>query len=190
MIQAELPDVTQQRSALLPAIGTAFFFSGFSSLIYEVVWMRRLALFFGSDVYSAAFTLSVFMGGLTLGSLIAARYADRVKRTLFWYGLLEISIGLYALFFADLLTLFSHQYQSIYLTYFETSAWRYHAFRILVATVTLIIPTTMMGMTLPLVVKHFARAGGIGRYSGFFYSMNTCGALTGVLGVGFRYRHP
>jgi spermidine synthase len=168
-------------------MGAVFFLSGFSSLIYEVVWMRRLALFFGSDVYSAALTLSAFMGGLSLGGLIAARYADRLRRTLFWYGLLEICIGLYALFFPGFLNLFSHQYQSIYRAYFDTAPWRYHGFRILVATVTLIVPTTMMGATLPLVVKYFARNGAIGRQSGLFYSMNTCGALTGVLAVGFIF---
>ena len=80
-------------------MATVFFFSGFSSLVYEVIWMRRLALFFGSDVYSAALTLSAFMGGLTLGSLLAARYVDRLRRLLVWYGLLEILIGIYALIF-------------------------------------------------------------------------------------------
>src|SRR4051794_39704248 len=51
-----------------------FFFSGFSSLVYQVVWMRQLSLFFGSDVYSAAVTLSCFMAGLSLGSLVVARF--------------------------------------------------------------------------------------------------------------------
>jgi hypothetical protein len=49
-------------------MGGIFFFSGFSSLIYEVVRMRRLSLFFGNDIYSAALTLSAFMGGLTIAS--------------------------------------------------------------------------------------------------------------------------
>jgi spermidine synthase len=175
------------RAGLLPIVATVFFFSGFSSLIYEVIWMRRLALFFGSDVYSAACTLSVFMGGLTLGSLLAARFTDRLRRTLLWYGMLEISIGLYALFFPDILNLFSSQYQHVYRAYFDIAPWRYHACRILVATVTLIVPTTMMGATLPLIVKRFGRDGEIGRYSGFFYSTNTCGALVGVLCVGFVF---
>jgi spermidine synthase len=187
MAQATSPValVTSRRSAVLPIIATVFFFSGFSSLIYEVIWMRRLALFLGGDVYSAAFTLSAFMGGLALGSLLASRYADRLRQALFWYGLLEICIGLYALFFPMFLDAFSSQYQQIYRAYFDTAPWRYHAFRILVATVTMVIPTTMMGSTLPLIVKHLCRAGEIGRYSGFFYSMNTCGALAGVLSVGF-----
>jgi len=84
-------------SVLLPIIATVFFFSRISSLLYEVIWMRRLALFFGSDVYSAALTLSAFMGGLTLGSLLAAYYVDRLRNLLEWYGLLEICIGIFAL---------------------------------------------------------------------------------------------
>jgi spermidine synthase len=170
---------------LLLLMGVVFFFSGFSSLIYEVVWMRRLSLFFGSDVYSAALTLSAFMGGLTLGSLLAARYSDHLKKPLVWYGLLEISIGFYALFFPNFLNMFAGEYRRIYQSYFSSAPWLYNSFRILVASITLLIPTTMMGSTLPLVVKRFARQRGIGKYSGFFYSINTFGALTGVLGVGF-----
>ncbi len=176
---------TRSESKLLLLMGVVFFFSGLSSLIYEVVWMRRLSLFFGSDVYSAALTLSAFMGGLTLGSLLASKFADRLKRPLVWYGLLEISIGIYALLFPTFLNIFSGEYRTIYQTFFSTAPWLYNAFRILVASVTLIIPTTMMGSTLPLVVKRFAQRRRIGKYSGFFYSINTFGALAGVLGVGF-----
>jgi spermidine synthase len=160
--------VTSRRSAVLPIIATVFFFSGFSSLIYEVVWARQLGLFLGGDVYAAAFTLSAFMGGLALGSFLASRYTDRLGRALLWYGLLEICIGLYALLFPVLLNAFSSQYREVYRAYFDSAPWRYHAFRILVATVTMIIPTTLMGATLPLIVKHFCRAGEVGRYTGFF----------------------
>lgn len=177
--------LTEGRAKLIPFMGGIFFFSGFSSLIYEVVWMRRLSLFFGNDIYSAALTLSAFMGGLTIGSLLAAHYVDRLKNTLIWYGLLEISIGVYALFFVSFLNMFSGEYRYIYQSFYEAAPWKYNEFRILVAAVTLLIPTTMMGATLPLVVKRFGAKGRIGKYSGFFYSMNTLGALAGVLGVGF-----
>jgi spermidine synthase len=185
-LQAEVQvEKNASEPKLLLLMGVVFFFSGFSSLIYEVVWMRRLSLFFGSDVYSAALTLSAFMGGLTLGSLLAAKYSDHLKKPLVWYGLLEISIGLYALFFPNFLNMFSGEYRRIYQSFFATAPWLYNSFRILVATVTLLIPTTMMGSTLPLVVKRFAQQRRIGKYSGFFYSINTFGALAGVLGVGF-----
>jgi len=170
---------------LVTVMAGVFFLSGLSSLIYEVVWMRRLALFFGSDVYSAALTLSAFMGGLTLGSLLAARYVDRLRHLLVWYGLLEISIGVYALLFPVFLNLFSDEYRHIYQAFFDTAPWRYNSFRILVAAVTLLIPATLMGATLPLIVQRFGEAGKVGRYSGFFYAINTLGALSGVLLAGF-----
>ena len=170
---------------LLAFMGAIFFCSGFSSLVYEVVWMRRLSLFFGSDVYSAALTLGAFMGGLTVGAVLASRYVDRLKNPLIWYGFLEISIGLYALFFPTFLNMFGGEYRHIYRGFFDAAPWLYNCFRALVAAVTLLIPTTMMGATLPLVVKRFGRRGEVGKYSGFFYSVNTFGALSGVLGVGF-----
>ncbi len=166
-------------------MAVVFFFSGFSSLLYEVVWMRRFSLFFGSDVYSAALTLAAFMGGLTIGSLLAAHYVDRLGNTLMLYGAIEIAIGIYALCFPTLLRLFSTQCRYVYQTFFELAPWRYNGFRIFVASVILLIPTTMMGATLPLVVKRFAENRKIGQSSGFFYSINTLGALAGVLCVGF-----
>ncbi len=166
-------------------ISVIFFFSGFSSLLYEVIWMRRLSLFFGSDVYSAALTLAAFMGGLTIGSLLAARYVEGLANPLVSYGTIEISIGIYALCFPALLNLFSNQYRHVYQAFFELAPWRYNGFRTLIAAVILLVPTTMMGATLPLIVKRFAVNGKIGQYSGFFYAINTLGALAGVLCVGF-----
>src|SRR5438034_9135464 len=74
-----------------------FFLSGANSLIYEVSWARSLSLFFGSDVYSATITLSVFMGGLALGSWLAGVWAKSCARPLAAYGLIEVAIGLAAL---------------------------------------------------------------------------------------------
>ena len=60
------------------------FFSGFAALVYQVTWMRHLSLFFGSDVYSAAITLSVFIGGLSLGSYITpSRSRTETSRVLY-----------------------------------------------------------------------------------------------------------
>ena len=44
----------RDRSFFVTLVGGLFFFSGFAALIYQVVWMRHLSLFFGSDVYAAA----------------------------------------------------------------------------------------------------------------------------------------
>src|ERR1700730_15954023 len=66
-----------------------FVASGFSSLIYQVVWTRMLGLIFGATTFATATVLSIFMGGLALGSYLAGRIADRIKRPFLWYGILE-----------------------------------------------------------------------------------------------------
>jgi len=167
-------------------IGGLFFFSGLAALIYQVVWMRHLSLFFGSDVYAAAVTLSVFMGGLSLGSWLAERFVSRVKRPLLGYGLIEIAIGLYAFAFHALLRSFTPLLESVYRTYFDSAPATYQFTRIAIAALVLVPPTTLMGATLPLVVQSFVRREGeLGRFGGFFYAINTLGALAGTLLAAF-----
>src|SRR5437762_11390144 len=74
-----------------------FFLSGASGLIFEVVWTRELGLVFGSTTLAISTVLSVFMGGLALGSVIAGRIADRLRDPLRIYALAEAGVGLYGL---------------------------------------------------------------------------------------------
>ena len=167
-------------------VASLFLFSGVSALVYQLAWKRHLSLFFGSDVYSAAITLSAFMGGLALGSYIAERFADRVRRPLFFYGVLEIIIGAYALLFVTFLYGFEPLYEWVYLDFFASSPWLYNGLRMVIAGLVLLVPTSMMGATLPLIVASFVTNNNeLGRYSGQFYSINTLGALSGVIVAGF-----
>lgn len=167
-------------------IGLLFVLSGATSLVYQVVWVRNLSLFFGSDVYAAAIMLSVFMGGLALGSWAAGATADRLGKPLLVYGACEILIGLSALAFPEVLGAFRGTYQSIYRSSFESAPYLYHGFRVVVAAVTLLVPTALMGATLPLIIRQFAdRDDILGRRVGAFYAVNTLGALLGTLLAGF-----
>ena len=74
-----------------------FFLSGFSGLVYQVLWLRLLGLQFGVTVYAATAVLACFMGGLAIGSWLADEIIRRTNRPLLWYGLLEIGVGLIAL---------------------------------------------------------------------------------------------
>ena len=103
-------------TATVSLFSVIFFFSGAASLVYQVAWARKLSLFFGSDVYSAAITLSAFMGGLGIGSWIAGLLGRRLTRPLFAYGLLEIAIAVYAVLFSLVLALFDPALSGIYRT--------------------------------------------------------------------------
>ena len=79
-----------------------FAVSGFAGLIYEAIWGRYLKLFLGHSAYAQTFVIAIFMGGMALGSWIAARYSNRLRSLLAGYAYTEIAIGLFALVFQPL----------------------------------------------------------------------------------------
>jgi len=169
-------------SPLLFLVTGVFFLSGSAGLVYQVLWMRSLGLFFGSDMYGVSIILSTFMGGLALGSWLGGLLAERTPRPLLWYGMAELGIGCIALPFAAILAALDPMLRSSY----TASPQVYEAVRVLLASGTLLIPTTLMGATLPLIMKHFVRSRSVlGEMGAYFYAVNTLGALIGTLAAGF-----
>ncbi len=74
-----------------------FFFSGASGLIFQIIWARLFSRVFGATTLAISTVLTAFMAGLALGSFLIGRYADRLKRPIRVYALVEIGIGLAAL---------------------------------------------------------------------------------------------
>src|SRR5438876_3873153 len=91
----------QKRSHAWVVLGL-FFCSGATALIYEVVWSKYLSQMFGSTIQAQTVVLAVFMGGLALGNGLFGGKSDALGHPLRTYGLLELSIGLYAFFFSSL----------------------------------------------------------------------------------------
>jgi len=163
-----------------------FFLSGAAGLVYQVLWMRHLGLFFGSDMYGVCIILASFMAGLALGSWLGGRLAERSARPLLWYGVAELGIGAFALGFAPLLQQLAPLLPLTYAEDATTPPRLHHALRVALAGGVLIAPTTLMGATLPLIMKHFVRARErLGRLAAHFYAVNTLGALVGTLAGGF-----
>src|SRR5688572_16867495 len=73
------------------------FGSGFSALVYQILWLRLLALVFGVTVHAASTVLAAFMAGLAVGSVVSGRLADRVAAPARWFGGVELLIGVTAL---------------------------------------------------------------------------------------------
>src|SRR5690242_3149145 len=65
--------------ALLFALFAA---SGFAGLIYESIWTHYLKLFLGHAAYAQTLVLALFMGGMAVGSAIAARWSGRWRNLL------------------------------------------------------------------------------------------------------------
>jgi spermidine synthase len=122
------------------------------------------------------------MGGLALGSWLGGVVAERTPRPLLWYGVAELGIGCIALAFTGLLETLDPMLRSSY----AASPEAYGAARMLLASGTLLMPTTLMGATLPLIMKHFVRSRSVlGEMGAYFYAVNTLGALLGTLAAGF-----
>ena len=161
-----------------------FFLSGFSALVYQVLWMRLLALVFGVTIHAASTVLAAFMAGLALGSAVAGRLADRVRRPLVAFAAAEAGVAAAAL--ATPLALAG--VEALYVRLYPAlDDWppAVGLVRFVLSFAVLIVPTTLMGATLPLVVKSALAHGTIlGRQVSRLYAGNTAGAVIGTLLAG------
>ena len=167
-----------------------FFLSGSSGLILESLWTRELGLVFGSTTLAISTVLATFMGGLGLGSYVAGRFADRIKNPVRAYALAEAGVGVYALFIPLILKAypgFNHwMYRVLGDHFLLLSTVRFAG-----AAVLLLIPTTLMGATLPLLARHFVMRPWELRRSGLrigtLYAINLFGAVAGAYFAGFVF---
>ena len=149
---AETRAVRQQSVAYTQStillIGLCFIFSGATGLIYEVLWARMLGLVFGAATLAVSTVLAAFMGGLALGSAVAGRLASRIKRPLSAYGWLEIESRFtlfWCLSFHWVDNLYALIWQQFHPGFFAFSLWRFA-----LSCLLLLVPTTLMGATLPV----------------------------------------
>jgi spermidine synthase len=161
-----------------------FLFSGATGLIYEVLWARMLGLVFGVTTLAISAVLAAFMGGLALGSALAARVAPRIVRAVRLYALIEIAIGVYALAVPLLFRLLDKVYAGVWQS-LQPGFYGSAATRFVLASIVLIIPTTLMGATLPVL----ARAATASRQRSIsvtsLYTVNLAGAIAGTIAAGF-----
>ncbi|MEW6188236.1 MAG: fused MFS/spermidine synthase [Thermodesulfobacteriota bacterium] len=168
-----------------PIVLLCFFLSGFSGLLYEVLWLRMLILIFGSTTLAVSTVLTSFMGGLALGSFVFGRLMDKQKRPLLYYGLLEGIIGLYALLIPWLFSLLVPAYRILW-GQFHPNFLGFTLMQFLLVSVVLVIPTTCMGATLPILSRWAVqRQSTLGITIGRLYSLNTFGAVFGTALSGF-----
>ena len=166
-----------------------FFLSGFAALLYQTAWAREFEFVLGTSEIAIVCVLAAYMGGLALGSALAGRLVNRVRRPVLVYGLLELGIALSALAVPS----------GIRAATWALTAWMGGQpappdmasvsgalFYVLVAFAVLVVPTGLMGATLPLLARHAVRREEeIGTHVGALYATNTAGAVAGAVATGF-----
>lgn len=163
----------------------AFFLSGASSLIFQTIWTRMLHHVFGATSVAISTVLTVFMAGLGLGTWISGRIANRIKHPIFTYAFAELGVAIWGLLIPFMVQSdgwLADMNAWLRLTFgAETSLFMIARFLCVVPI--LIVPTTLMGSTLPLLTRHFVSQESdpetASRNVGVLYSLNTFGAATG-----------
>jgi len=167
-------------------LATSAFASGIAALVLELQWGRQLALTFGGSHNAVAAVLTAFMLGLGLGSWLGGRRADRLRRPALAIAKIELALAALGPLLALLLT----QLPALASKWLPEIASANHplfvASRLVLALGLLIVPTTLMGATYPILVRANAvdlnhLHSGIGR----LYAANTLGGVVGVLLAGF-----
>lgn len=166
-------------------IAVCFMMSGAAALIYEVLWTRMLGLVFGATTVAISVVLTAFMGGLALGGAIGARSVDRLRNPLRAYALIEIAIGLCALALPSMFRVAAAVDATLWQT-FHPGDSLFTLLRFLIVGAVLLLPTVLMGATLPIIVTAVrqigdARAVTISR----LYGLNLLGAILGTVIAAF-----
>ena len=148
-----------------------FFFSGVSSLIYQVSWQRMLTVYYGSGMVSVALIVSIYMFGLGVGALLGGYFAEKIKDRVKLYCLVELGIGFIGVLSLPVLQfLGQHTAGSPY--------WIAGCYQFLFLS----LPTILMGMTLPLLTKIFNRLlANFSKTVSVLYFVNTLGAAFGAI---------
>lgn len=166
-------------------VSLCFFLSGAAALILQVLWTRMLGHVFGATALAVSTTLTAFMGGLALGAYLGGKRAPQLKRPLLAFAVLETSVGLYGLLVPGLLELLPYVQRAIGDS-IGTSFLGYSLLRFLLVAVVLLLPTTAMGATLPILAEGVVKTGrDVASKVGELYAANTFGAMFGAFLGGF-----
>ncbi|WP_313174501.1 hypothetical protein [Stenotrophomonas sp.] len=161
--------------ASISLVGVLFFFSGAAALIYQVCWQRVLFAGMGADSISIAIIVSVFMLGLGFGGIMGGWVADRFPKALVLFVIIELLISIYGFLSVGILDVAM-----------RSADLHSELVVMLVALLVTVIPTTLMGMTLPILVVCLDRVvENVGRVTGYLYCANTLGAALGAFLTGF-----
>lgn len=162
--------------------------SGVAGLIYEIVWMRMLIRVFGITLHATSTIIAVYMGGLALGSWLFGKFSLRRPYGLKTYGYIEVGIAATALIAALGINLLPGIYASLISPLVldqDTVAFK-TLIRVGLSAVCMIVPTMLMGSTLPLLTRIITETHeNIGSRLAKLYGINTLGAVIGILAAGF-----
>ncbi len=183
--------------------------SGFCGLALEVLWTRALVFFLDNSTHAFSTMLTAFLLGIGIGSVVIAKFVDssslsavkgapppgvalagleRSRQSVaFWLGMTQVLIGVSAILALPILAHSTPVIQRLAGQSIDGALpWKWMGMRFVTSLSVMLVPTVLMGMTFPLVVKLVTQSvGGAGRALGTVYSVNTVAGVAGSVAAGF-----
>ncbi|OWU99880.1 spermine synthase [Fibrobacter sp. UWR2] len=157
-----------------------FALSGFAGLIYEGSWARYLKLFLGHSSYGQVLTLCIYMGGLAIGSFVAGKMVEKVRRPLLGYAAVELAIGIGGVAY--------HPLYNLLTGFFFDSEWvaglgftGAEVAKVVLATGSTLPIAIAVGMTFPFIAAGLMRKSGAEVSLPMLYFTNSFGSAIGIL---------
>jgi spermidine synthase len=186
--EEERQELRARRRALMPYVKPfpiallmlVFFTTGLSALTLEVAWTRTLCMFLGSSVYGFALILASFLIGIALGSYLFVLWFGRRPVTAELLGWVAVAIGFSCLGLSTVFPYLPYSFLGIYRGFSFMHPWVLYGLQFGLCLLVTLVPTTLMGMTFPIVAKLCNdQMGRVGNAVGKSYAANTTGAILG-----------
>ena len=177
IIEIKVRNATKS-SVIIPILAAL---SGAASLTYQIVWMRRLALVFGSTTLATSTVLAAFLGGLAIGAWLWGRLADsRPQSALTFFAIIEIATGIYGFLSLPVFRIVQAMYLAVYPSLADHASL-FMGVQFILSALAILLPTILMGASLPLLARfNLSKTGGMVGAAGAIYSWNTLGAACGA----------
>lgn len=165
----------------LAIVSFILFLSGASALLFQTLWLRLSGLAFGNSIWASALILSSFMTGLALGSAVAASLTLRNLRPLHVYVALEMMVAIFGGSLVFGIPHLGDWMRPIFQAFSQQQQWL-NVLRFVISFSILLIPTTAMGLSLPVLLEDpLLKNHDFGKSVRILYGINTLGAVVGVL---------
>jgi predicted membrane-bound spermidine synthase len=180
-VSPDAPSLASTRSLLT----VVFFLSGMAALVYQVVYAKGLALTFGSTSHASTIVLATYMAGLSLGSWLGGKWAERLELPVIGYAFAELGIAALCAASPWTLKVARHLYVQIAEGANPSDGWLV-GLQLAFGALVLVPPTMLMGLTMPLLTREFLDdRTTLGASAGLLYTANTLGAAVGGCVTGY-----
>ncbi len=156
----------------------------FLSLVYQIIWTRKIMVIFGTTALSISTILTVFLAGIALGGYLGGGWIKKAGNKYRFLGLLLVALGLYCLLATFLLGFVREPF--MYLTGMADAPFASNLIKLFLSFIILIVPTTIIGATFPIITYLYsADFKDFGRDVALIYFLDTLGAAAGAIVCGF-----